>query len=132
MKSTELVAYWVETSDDDYETMIALYEKKRFPWCLFVGHIVVEKLLKGLYARRNAKDPYAPKSHDLLALANRCGLEIDQATQDKFDTITDFNMTARYDDYKKTFYATCTKEFTDTQIATIKELRIWLKKLIAE
>lgn len=31
-----------------------------------MGHLVIEKLLKGLYAKNNPDDPIAPKIHNLF------------------------------------------------------------------
>ena len=53
MESKELVKYWVESSDRDYESMIKNYESKQYTWALFIGHLVLEKLLKGIYAKIN-------------------------------------------------------------------------------
>ncbi len=53
-----------------------MYENKRNTWCLFLGHLVIEKLLKGLYAKNNKENPYTIKSHNLLALAEKCDLEL--------------------------------------------------------
>lgn len=47
----KLINYWSESSDDDYETMIVMFESKRFQWALFVGHLLIEKLLKALYVK---------------------------------------------------------------------------------
>ncbi|MBU2599298.1 hypothetical protein KJ849_01790 [bacterium] len=46
--------------------------------------------------------------------------------------ITTFNINVRYPDYKHEFYQKCTKEYTETNISKIKELRLWLKKQILE
>ncbi|MEA3447295.1 MAG: HEPN domain-containing protein [Bacteroidota bacterium] len=43
-----IVKHWIETSDDDFQTMITLYESKSYSWALFLGHISLEKLLKAL------------------------------------------------------------------------------------
>lgn len=65
MNNTELVRYWFESSDNDYETMQVLYKNKKNTWCLFIGHLVIEKLLKCIYARNNTENPIAPKIHNL-------------------------------------------------------------------
>lgn len=46
------------------------------------------------------------------------------------DTITRFNISARYDDYKQSFYKLCTKEFTTVWIANIKDCRLWIKSML--
>lgn len=35
----KVVKHWLETSDDDFETMLNLYQSKSYGWCLFLGHI---------------------------------------------------------------------------------------------
>ena len=95
-----------------------------------MGHLVIEKLLKALYAKNNKNAPYAPKSHNLLHLAEKTKLKLTDRQEDLLDTITRFNLNARYDDYKKEFYERCTEEYTSEQIKNIEEVRIWLKEML--
>lgn len=74
MDRIEQIKYWVETSNQDYSTMIHLFESKDYHWSLFVGHLVIEKLLKALYVKNT--DSRIPKIHDLLRLAERCNLKL--------------------------------------------------------
>lgn len=46
MNKVKIIKYWVEGSDDDFKTMIAMLETKRYSWALFIGHLMIEKLLK--------------------------------------------------------------------------------------
>ena len=130
MNNIDLMNYWVESSDEDYDTMMYMKAGKKNTWCLFMGHLVIEKLLKALYAKNNKNAPYAPKSHDLLHLAEKTKLELTDRQEDLLDTITRFNMNARYDDYKKEFYLKCTDEYTEQQLKNIEEVRLWLKNLL--
>ena len=66
-------------------------------------------------------------THDLLRLAAKCNLNLTESQQDIFDTITTFNINARYDNYKNDFQKLCTPDFTYTWINNIIELRKWLK-----
>jgi len=34
----KIIKYWVGSSDDDFETMVAMFDSKRYSWSLFVGH----------------------------------------------------------------------------------------------
>jgi hypothetical protein len=49
--------------------MIHLYEKKHYTWSLFIGHLVIEKLLKALYTQKFSNNP--PYTHDLYRLSKR-------------------------------------------------------------
>ena len=123
-KRQELIRYWQESADRDFATMNNLVKSKDNLWALFMGHLVVEKCLKALFVKRKKKQ--ADYTHDLLRLARKIGLELSEEQEDWLDTITSFNINARYDNYKQQFYKLCTKEFTNKWIKRIKELRRWL------
>ena len=41
----KIVKHWIETSDEDFNTMLTLFSSKSYAWALFLGHISTEKLL---------------------------------------------------------------------------------------
>lgn len=126
IKNNEIITYWIKSADKDYQAMTNLFEKGDYTWSLFVGHLLIEKLLKAVYALKKPETP--PFMHDLLRLAEKCRLDLDENQKDILDTITTFNIRARYDDYKMEFHNKCTKDFTEEWINHIKEIRIWLKE----
>ena len=128
MTNIELINYWLESSDRDYESMIKNYESKQYTWALFIGHLVLEKLLKAIYAKINIDNPYPPKIHNLNILAEKCGLELSEEQSKILITCNSFNIATRYEDYKNEFYNKCTDEFTSEQINNIEEVRKWPKK----
>ena len=128
MNNTELVRYWFESSDNDYETMQVLYKNKKNTWCLFIGHLVIEKLLKGIYARNNTENPIAPKINNLILLSQKAKLIVPANIREKIQIINTFNISARYDDYKRSFDNKCTDNYTEMQVRNIEEVREWLKK----
>ena len=126
----KLIKYWSDSSDDDFDTMIAMFEKKKFNWALFVGHLMIEKLLKALYVKIN--NDYPPFFHNLLRLSEKCDLSLNEEQKLFFVTVTAFNINVRYDDYKMSFQQKCTPEFTSQWIENLKINRQWIKKLIAQ
>lgn len=130
MNNIDLMNYWIETSNEDYETMLSMKKEKRNTWCLFIGHLVIEKLLKALYAKNNKGAPYAPKTHDLLYLAEKMNLEVTEKQANDLVEITKFNLNTRYDDYKRAFYNKCTDEYTEEQVNKIKEVKEWLETML--
>ena len=130
MNNIDLMNYWIKSSDNDYGVMLDLKERKRNTYCLFFGQLLIEKLLKAYYAKINKNAPYAPKTHELAYLANKVNLKLTEEQEDMLETISDFNMEARYGDYKYTFELKCTDEYTEYWIENIKELREWLKELL--
>ena len=104
MNNIDLMNYWIESADEDFNVMLDLKEKNRNTYCLFFGQMVIEKLLKALYAKNNKGAPYAPKTHDLLYLAEKLNLELTEEQEVILNEITTFNLSTRYDDYKRAFY----------------------------
>jgi HEPN domain-containing protein len=118
--------YWIKSSDQDFRTMNNLLRSKDYSWALFIGHLVIEKLLKASYV--SSRQTHAPMIHSLLKLAESAGIELSQEQREILDTITNFNLSARYDSYKQDFYKRCTRAFTEQWIKEIKFLRKWIKE----
>jgi len=97
----KLIKYWIEGSDEDFETMNTMFISKRFSWSLFIGHLMMEKLLKAYFVKVNSD--YPPYIHNLLRLAEKTDLEISDERKKQLITISAFNINARYDDYKMSF-----------------------------
>jgi len=126
MNTKKIIAHWIESSDRDYETMLHLFQTKDYHWALYVGHLVIEKLLKAYYVKKLNEHP--PFIHNLRRLAEKSGLELNEEQIDFFVTVTGFNLNARYEDYKLKFYKMCTKKFTELWFNKIKEYRKWVKE----
>jgi len=124
----KIILYWLESSDEDFKTMNVLYDSKRYTWSLFIGHLMIEKLLKAYFVQN--KEEYPPYIHNLIRLAELSELPITENQKIDLATITAFNINARYDDYKKSFQKKCTPEFTSHWIEKLKDLRQWIKKQI--
>ena len=124
MTKEEIIKYWENSSDRDFITMENLFNSRDYSWALFIGHIVIEKLLKAYYVQNviNA----VPRTHRLLQLAEKTDLPLSEEQKDDLLLITTFNINARYPDYKYQFYKKCTKEYSMTNIEKIKNLRLWL------
>lgn len=95
-----------------------------------MGHLVLEKLLKALYTKK--KEDYPPLIHDLRRICEKAEIELSEEKIIILDTITRFNINARYDDYRQSFYNLCTETFTTEWIDKIKNIRIWIKKMLSE
>ncbi len=124
----KLITYWIDSSNDDYATMLDMYNSKRYSWSLFIGHLMIEKLLKALYV--SIKSDYPPYIHNLLRLAEKADIKLDADKKEQLVTITAFNINARYDDYKMSFKKRCTPEYTAEWIDKLTDLRKWIKQLI--
>ena len=119
-----VVKHWYDSSEKDFITMQNLLNTKDFSWALFLGHLVLEKLLKAIYVKN--KEKHAIFTHDLLRIARKIDLQLPDEYEEWLDEITTFNLNARYDNYKQSFYKLCTSKFTEDWIKKIKEIRKWL------
>lgn len=128
MDKEDLINYWVETANKDYHTMLNLFNSKDFHWSLFMGHLVIEKLLKAIYVKNVNINP--PRIHDLLRLSDKAQIHTTEAQKDDLDLITTFNINARYPDFKQSFYKKCDHDFTKSNIVKIEELRAWLLLIV--
>lgn len=125
MKKEEHIDYWLKSAAHDLESAETLFEHSRYDWCLFVGHLVIEKVLKAFFVRDNP-DEKVPFIHNLAQLAQRTSLSLSQEQRTFLLEVNQFNIRARYPDYKFEFYRKCTLEFTQSNFTKLKDLYKWL------
>ncbi|MBI5603395.1 MAG: HEPN domain-containing protein [Deltaproteobacteria bacterium] len=109
--------------------MESLFSNSHYGWSLFVGHLVLEKLLKACYVRN--VDIASPRIHNLLKIAKDAGLELTKEQMLFLDEVTTYNLRTRYPDFKDRFFQMATKEYTEDSIKKIKEFRQWLLQQIS-
>jgi HEPN domain-containing protein len=129
MDNDELVKHWIDSAEIDQKAMNHLFEKEDFHWSPFMGHLVIEKLLKALYIQETNDQP--PFIHNLSRIVQMAEMEMTETQLDFLDTITTFNIRARYDDYKQLFYKKCTRDYTAMWIQNIEELIVWIKEKLS-
>ncbi len=123
-ETEHIIKYWKESAEENYRTMQNLILTKEYAWSLFLGHLVIEKLLKANYVKKLKQHPVF--SHDLLRLARKIELEIPNEFEEWLDEITTFNLNTRYDNYKQSFNKLCTPDFSKEWINKINIIRQWL------
>lgn len=126
MTQDQRVQYWIESSNRDRAAMETLFSNGHYLWALFVGHLVVEKVLKAYHLRFQTTP--IPHIHNLLKIADGAGLDLSDAQRTFLDEVTAFNIRARYPDYKYRFYKTANREFTATYLERIREFQSWLSQ----
>ena len=119
------IDFWLESSQTDSTAMENLYHSGDFSWSLFLGHLVLEKLLKARITKITKSHP--PFTHDLTRLAELSGINFSDEQLDWLDTITTFNISAGYESHKRTFYNKCTREYSEEWFNKIKQLQVWIK-----
>lgn len=85
---------------------------------------------RGWWSRQRRKNP--PYSHDLPYLAGKAGLRLDEQDIHDLKVISTFNIAARYDNDKFTFYKKCTPEYTAAYFEKSKKIFVWLTEQYRE
>jgi HEPN domain-containing protein len=124
----QTIQYWLESAEDDRKVSNHLFEKGDYPYSLFFGHLTIEKILKAIYVDKLNENP--PYTHRLIYLAEKLSLNLTAEQLELLETITDFNMEARYPDEKFSFKKRCTKDFTEKYLKDVEVIREWLLRLI--
>jgi len=126
MTKEEKIKFWSDSAERDYKAMENLFASKDYSWSLFIGHLVVEKLLKALYIKKFDIEP--PYIHNLLIISDKLDFILSEEQKDDFSVINSFNLKARYSDYKEKFSSICTRDFTNEWIIKIREIVKWIKE----
>jgi len=67
MTQEEKIKYWIELSDYDLETAVAMLKTKRYLYVAFMCHQVIEKIFKACFSKLKTATP--PYTHKLIYLA---------------------------------------------------------------
>jgi HEPN domain-containing protein len=124
----EVVNYWLKASEQDFDTAKILFDNKKYHHSLFFCHLSVEKMLKSIIVKVSNQAP--PLVHDLVRLAERAKLKIAPQLVNELAEISAFNIEARYDDYKLSFYKKADKPFAEKYLKKTKDILQWLKESI--
>ena len=120
------VANWIKSSQYDLKTAEHMLKTGRYIYVLFMCHLSVEKLLKGLYEAILKK--IAPKTHNLIYLLNATGIELAEQHLETLELLNDLSIVTRYpEDIDAMVKAFKRKKVADYFKKT-KELIKWLKK----
>lgn len=129
MEIHDHINYWLKSAEHDLHTAELLFKNEHFDWCLFLGHLTIEKVLKAFYVRDN-QNQVPPFTHNLAMIAERTRLELSPEQQALLLELNQFNLQSRYPDYKFEFYKKCTSPFAATYFTKIKGMYQWLLQQI--
>jgi len=116
----DAIKYWEEIAKHDHKTMLSLYKSKEYSNTLFFGHIVLEKIIKGLVVKKINEQP--PRIHDLVRLAKMADLHLSNEDIIFLNEVNEFNIRARYPENKLEFYKKCTPIYTKKNLLKIENL----------
>ena len=130
--ATDKTAYWLDIADYDLDTAEAMHQTGRWLYVAFMCHQVIEKTLKAYWCATRDDDP--PYTHSHKRLADGCAL-YQQLTTDQrefIETITNYNIEARYPEDKEELYRTLTPQACRQIIDETKRLQQWIKEHLPE
>ena len=126
MTIQEHINYWLASAEYDLNAADSLFQAGYNNWCLFLGHLVLEKTLKALFVQ-TSNNLVPPKIHNLLKLALLSNLELTEKQSKFFADVNRFNIEGRYAEFKQELFNISTKDFTYIYFEKIKEQFQWLK-----
>jgi len=109
MTKEQIVESMIIKAESDAQTAVELFKIGRNDWCLFIWHLAIEKILKALILTEGEQIEY---THKLLGLARRTSIKLSLQQEEYLREITTYNIEARYDDYKLSFYYKANKSYT--------------------
>ncbi len=127
MTVSEVMERWKKTALEDFVVAQDMLRLGHYDWVLFMGQLTLEKLFKGLVARKTNAAP--PFTHDLPKLASLAGLALTNEQEKNLADISTYHIRARYENIKTALYRKATRAYTEKYFAIIKEYVLWLQKL---
>lgn len=121
---------WFRQADYDLDTARVMFEAGRYFYAVFLSHLSLEKALKGLYLTKFGQIP--PRTHDLLFLVERIGLDLPEERFDFVSTLNRISVRTRYPEdlaaLQRQFPECKTRDILDQSTETLRWLRTELSK----
>jgi len=124
----EKVKYWLDLSDYDLETAVAMLKSRRFLYVGFMCHQTIEKIFKAFYT--SSLSEVAPYSHSLSYLAKKGGFYnlFSEDQKDFIDQIEPLNIETRYPSHKERLLKSLNEQKCIELINQTKALQQWIKE----
>ena len=117
------VAYWRAGADESLGAAELLIVSGRYNFGLFFLHLALEKMLKAFVARETGDVP--PKTHDLLLLARRAGLNLAMDVSEVLGEFQVYCMAGRYPDAEPRIVD---RALAEREMARANEAFKWLQQ----
>jgi HEPN domain-containing protein len=120
------IANWIKSSNYDLKTAEHMFKTGRYIYVLFMCHLSIEKILKGLYEA--ASEKVAPKTHNLIYLSKTIGLNIPENHLETVESLNGLSVVTRYPEDIDEMVRAFKKDKVGEYLKRTKELLKWLKK----
>ena len=109
MSQQEAIKYWVASAREDWEVAQSLLKSAKYNHALFFLQLTLEKLIKAVHISKRDEPPLYV--HNLVLLAQKASIKFSEEEVIDLKEISSFNISTRYDSYKRDFYKKATREF---------------------
>ena len=117
---------WIESSDYDAQTAVHMLQTGRYIYVIFMCHLAIEKLLKGIVQEDTGKLPH--KTHDLIYLLQVTSIKLPDHLLEFVGKINNASIVTRYpEDLSKIISAYPERVAKDYLNNTYEVIR-WLKQ----
>ena len=123
------IDFWMNTAEEDWITVEAMFNAERYLHCLFWAHLVIEKLAKALWVKNNVED-IPPKTHDIVWLLQSANVCLETEVMEFLKSFNDFQTSTRYPNYTSNMATVCTGEVAKNKLEKVKEIRICLQNML--
>lgn len=117
---------WLKSSAYDLSTAEHMLKTSRYVYVLFMCHLSVEKVLKGLYEASTGK--IAPKTHNLIYLSKAAIPELPEKHLETLEALNDLSIVTRYPEDIDEMIKAFKKKKVAGYLERTKELLKWLRK----
>ncbi|MDP3435051.1 MAG: HEPN domain-containing protein [Bacteroidota bacterium] len=117
---------WYFQSDYDLETAFDMFKSGRYVYCIFMCHLSLEKVLKGLLVK--SKGEFPSKSHSLIYFVEKIELKMDDSYYEFLFTLNKISVPTRYPENLRKLVAEYSKERTENFLKRTKEIQSWIKQ----
>jgi len=116
---------WFLQADYDIETAEYMFKGGRYFYSVFMGHLAIEKALKGLYQKRLRATP--PKVHNLVYLLNKIELRPPELQAKFLIKLNEASVPTRYPETLELLKRNYTQGVVEDILLKSKEVLEWIK-----
>ena len=109
MSKEQILNSWLDGAENATVTAKDVLKHDHRDWALFFCHLALEKILKAQLYKHGIEIPI---THNLVKLGKADQAGLDDADIEALTEISTYNISARYDDEKRSFYKKATAEYT--------------------
>ena len=117
---------WFEQSDYDMATAESMFATGRYVYAVFMAHLSLEKALKGVVQKQSGEMP--PKTHDLLLLLKRSGLDPVEGTAKFLIRLNEAQIATRYPESLRAMLQLYPESVTRSILDKAKEAQQWIRQ----